>query len=202
MARYKISPYRDLVDAYLRFVLVHPKPRYVWGQLNAAYESSAAQFTDSWALTLSVVVESFVNNEFAEMGKPSDEVKALVDEAKQYIDGNPAWSDEFKKRLKGTIGGMKNTRIGDRLLILADKGAIEPTASQRWSRIRNGTAHNYQGQKQQLNQFQEDLDSLETLFYHVFFHAIGYSGPSTDYSALGYPTKSYPLQQTPDEPSQ
>ena len=188
----EIAPYRDMIDAYLRFVMSHPDPRFVWGQLNAVYESSTKQFIDSWVLTLSVVIESFVNSEFPLLGAPTADTITLVDEALALIQEHPTWPSRFKDRAQGSLRSMKQIRIQDRLRALADEKAIAASATKHWVDVRNGTAHGYQSGSLKEEKLRVGLANLEVMFYHIFFHAIGYSGPFTDYSARGWPARDYP----------
>lgn len=188
----EITPYRDMIDAYLRFTMIHLNPRFLWGQLNAVYESSTNQFIDSWVLTLSVVIESFVNNEFPELGAAPAQTIALVDEALALIQEHPTWPPKFKNRLNGSVGGIKSTRINDRLHILVRENAIDISAPDHWRDVRNMTAHGYQSSRGKEEKMRDGLAHLEVMFYHIFFRAIGYIGPFTDYSSRGWPTRDYP----------
>ena len=189
----EITPYRDMIDAYVRFALIHPNPRFLWGQLNAVYEASTNQFIDSWVLTLSVVIESFVNSEFPELGAPTPETLALVDEAIALLQAHSAWPSNFKNRLKGSLSGIKRARIEDRLRSLADEKEIATSAPKHWKDVRNMTAHSYQSHLVNSEKLNEGLGHLEVMFSHAFFRAIGYTGPFSDYSSRGWPARSYPL---------
>ena len=186
-----------LADAYLRFALVHDNPRFLWAQINAVYESSAARFTDAWALTLSVVIESFVNSEFKDIAEPTDLERAWVDEALKHLGEWEAparfdeFADRFKERAKGSLSGIKSARVDDRLRALEQSGAITIGLTKAWKDIRNGTAHNYQNTSSD-GKFRSNLYALQLLFNQVLFHAIGYRGPYCDFTAPEWPAKIYP----------
>lgn len=189
LPKHHSKPHADLVDAYLRFVLAHDNPRFVWAQLNAVYKASAARFTDAWALTLSVVIESFVNSEFEHLATPSDLEKEWVEEAIAHLySWKPpaqfaALDARFKERAKGSLSGLKQARINDRLRALQDAKAIAPGATKAWTKIRNGTAHEYQGGAIKFDEFRAHLAALQVLFNHIFFHAMGYRGPYCDHNS-------------------
>ena len=77
-------------------------------------------------------------------------------------------AERFKKRASGSLSGIKNARINDRLRALENEGAIPLGATKAWTEIRNGTAHGYQGGKIRDDKFRKYQAVIQVLFYHVF----------------------------------
>jgi hypothetical protein len=184
--------HRNLFEKYLKHVidygeLSHP----LWAQLNAVYEASDGMFTDAYALTLTVAIESFLRMEFSALGKPSENELKLIKAAMKHLkkwDGDTA----MKERIMGSIGTFKTPRAGDRLRVLIHTKAITEEELISWTRLRNRSAHDYQNNELPTQDFKHHLKKVEVLFYHLIFHAIGYKGLYVDYSAPGWITKQYP----------
>lgn len=187
--RVTAEPYRKLFERFLSYTLPYQKRQHpLWGQLNAVYESSAGAFINSQALTLVVAIESVLSSEFASLGKPSSkELKDIVAAIKYWDkwDGSP----ELKKRIKGSVESVKQSRAGDKMRVLAKKGAITAEAAKAWQKLRNASVHAYQHPS---NKLRKTLGTVRTLFYEIVFFAIGYRGYYHDYGTLGWPLRHYP----------
>jgi len=183
------EPYRKLFYKYLAYTLPYKKRQHpLWGQLNAAYEASAGTFINSQALTLAVAIESILGSEFPELGKPSTTECKEIDTAIKYWD---AWNGgaDLKKRIEGSIRPLKQSRAGDKMRVLAKRGAITAEAAKAWQKLRNANVHAYQHPSGHLRPL---LSIVQTLFYQLVFYAIGYRGYYRDYSTLGWPLRQYP----------
>lgn len=138
------EPYRKLFDRFLTYTLPYKKRQHpLWGQLNALYESSAGTFINSQALTLAVAIESIIGTEFPDLGKPSSAECKEIDAAIKYLD---AWNctPDLKKRIEGSIRPLKQSRAGDKMRVLATRGAITEEAAKAWNKLRNANVHAYQ----------------------------------------------------------
>jgi len=183
------EPYRKLFDKYLAYTLPYKKRQHpLWGQLNAAYEASAGTFINSQALTLAVAIESILGSEFPDLGKPSTTECEEIDAAIKYWD---AWNGTpgLKERIEGSIRQLKQSRAGDKMRVLAKRGAITAEAAKAWQKLRNANVHAYQRPSGHLRQL---LSIVQTLFYQLVFYAIGYRGCYHDYGTLGWPLRQYP----------
>ncbi len=186
------EPYRKLFARYLAHVLPYEwKHHPLWGQLNAVHEAGSGTFIDSQALTLAVAIESILGSEFPELGKPSRMEVKHIDEALVYWDtwaGNP----DLKKRIKGSISQFKQSRAGDKLRVLSERGAITAEATRSWQKLRNANTHAYRRHALEPEEFRHLLSVSRILFYQLIFCAIGYRGPYQDYNAVGWPLRQYP----------
>jgi hypothetical protein len=183
------EPYRKLFDKFLTYTLPYEKRQHpLWGQLNATYESSAGTFINSQALTLAVAIESILVSEFPDLGKPSS---AECDEIEAAIKYWAAWNGtpDLKKRIEGSIKSLKQSRAGDKMTVLAKRGAITAKAAKAWQKLRNSNVHAYQRPSGHLRQ---SLNVVQTLFYQLIFYAIGYRGYYQDYGSTGWPRRYYP----------
>ena len=186
------EPYRKLFLPYFSHILSYDEQRHpLWAQLNAVYEASAGTFIDAQALTLAVAIESILGSEFADIGKPSAQDIERVKEALAYWDD---WEGDktFKQRVKGSVSQIKSVRAGDKMKELAARGAISSKSLKAWQRLRNANAHNYQNNSLKPEEFHELLGVVQTLFYQLIFHAIGYRGVYRDYGSEGWPLRRYP----------
>jgi hypothetical protein len=187
--KHTTEPYRKLFHKYLVYTLPYKKRQHpLWGQLNAAYEASAGTFINSQALTLAVAIESILGSEFPGLGKPSTTECKKIDTAIKYWD---AWNGgaDLKKRIEGSIRQLKQSRAGDKMRVLAKRGAITAEAAKAWHKLRNANVHAYQRPSGHLRQL---LGIVQTLFYQLVFYAIGYHGHYHDYGTLGWPLRQYP----------
>ena len=186
------EPYRKLFSHYFSHVLPYEKERHpLWTQLNAVYEASAGTFIDAQALTLAVVIESILGSEFANLGRPSERDIEHVDQALEYWE---EWNgdERFKRRVEGAVRQFKSARAGDKMKELAEKGAVSSKALKAWQKLRNANAHNYQTNSLKPEEFREMLGVVQTLFYQLIFHAIGYRGLYRDYGSKEWPLRKYP----------
>jgi hypothetical protein len=166
--------------------IVHLHP--LWGQLNAVYEASAGTFINSQALTLAVAIESILGSEFPDLGKPSTTECKEIDSAVKFWN---TWNGTtaLKERIKGAIKPLKQARAGDKMRVLAERGAITAEAAKAWQTLRNANVHAYQRPSRQLRRL---LSIVQILFYQLVFCTIGYRGYYNDYSTPGWPCRKYP----------
>lgn len=158
------------------------------GQLAAIREASAAQYIDAQALTLTAVVESLLLNDVkVRVKRPALRDIARLTSWIETWQGSP----ELKSRVLGTVAQLRSVRASDVLRALMKKGVVSKRQMEAWQRLRNLSSHQYQS-KSSSSRLRDDLPVVQVLFYHLVFHVIGYAGPYTDYSAIGWPTRQYP----------
>ena len=184
--------YSRLFEQFLKHTLQdNRETSQLWGWLDAVYEASSAPFADAEALTLSVVIESLLANEFPDLGCPSKQDEEWI---RNFIAFLASWDgpQALKSRIKGAVGNFCHPSASDRLHELASKGAITNKQRKAWQELRHPIAHSYQSPGIPAPRFHELLMDCRVLFYHLVFCAIGYKGIYTDYRMSDWPTKSYP----------
>jgi hypothetical protein len=185
-----------LFEKYFKYIINYDQPLHpIWAQLNAVYEASNSIFIDAQALTLTVAIESFISSEFSHLGKLIENEEKSVNDALAYID---TWdnSTEIKNRIKGSIAEMRKSRVGDKMRALKKAGAVNNAQVKGWRILRNKSSHAYQAHNSSNSEFVELVFQMNVLFYHLIFYAIGYEGPYTDVSELGFPSKHYPFHDS------
>ncbi len=186
------EPYRKLFERYLTHCLAFEERRHpLWAQLNAIYEASAASFIDAQALTLAVSIESILGREFPDLGHPSDAERRAVDEGAAFL---KTWNGDkvLKERMIGSIKALKSARVGDKMRVLAEQGAITKETAKAWQKLRNVNTHTYQTHGLSPDEFRNLLSVVQTLFSQLIFHTLGYKGIYNDYSVPDWPLKRYP----------
>lgn len=193
--KYTATFHKRLFHKYLQYTIEHQKTRHpIWGQLNAIYEAASASFIDAEALTLSVAIESMLLSEFSDIGYPSRKEKDSIDELLAYLQ-NWNGNEDIKGRVKSMVGNLKKPSATDRMYKLEKKGAINENQIKSWKNLRHPSVHRYLASGKPTPEFRQLIDECKLLFYHLIFHAIGYEGPYTDFSSIGWPLKKYPGNQ-------
>jgi hypothetical protein len=188
-----VAHHRRLFDRFLKHTLSYPKRRHpLWGKLNAVYEASAGTFIDAKALTLTVAIESLLENEFSELGKPSKREQRDIRNAIAYM---KEWNGpkRAKDRIGGSLSQLLRSRALDKLRELATRGAISEDEWKAWQALRNPSTHLYQSPHDSTESFIHLIEKVEVLFYHLIFYAIGYKGLYMDISLPDWPIRLYPL---------
>jgi hypothetical protein len=96
---------------------------------------------------------------------------------------------DLKERIKGSVEQLKQSRAGDKMMVLAKRGAITAEGAKAWQELRNISVHAYQHPSSHLR---KTLGTVRTLFYELVFCAIGYRGYYHDYGTPGWPLRQYP----------
>lgn len=159
------------------------------GQLAAIREASAARYIDAYALTLAVAVESLLFSDVkVRVQRPTKDQVARLSE---WIRG---WrgSGQLKARALGAVASLGSIRAGDVLRSLKKKAVVTAEQYEAWQKLRNRSTHEYQLMRGDPDQLRKLIPHVQVMFYRLVFHAIGYRGPFTDYSAPEWPVKVYP----------
>ena len=180
----------EMFTRYLEFILLYTKDRYhpisvaIYRNLRAS-----ALSVDSEALWLPVSIETVIEQCFQHLGHPEQSVLKNLEEAIKHIEkwmGEPAIITRIVKAIK--LWGGQNTR--EALNQLVQMGVISELQLTAWNRVRHRMAHG-----RQISNLLEELPELCDLIYiallRLLFEAIGYSGPYTDRSRVGWPTIEY-----------
>ena len=95
---------------------------------------------------------------------------------------------------------MANEPPPVRMYLLIPTGHADAEHIRAWKKLRNKFVHPRQIDLKKLNdnQLQElvhMIHKVTVLMYHIVFYLIGYNGKFSDYSSLGFPERSYPLNE-------
>ncbi|MBB3956306.1 MULTISPECIES: hypothetical protein [Novosphingobium] len=166
--------------------------------LHGAYEATANSI-NARAVGLCVAVEAVASLIKIEGdGTQDKEVKEFQTSIRSWLEAQTELPASIAKRAKGLIGTMGTKRPQDILHALALKGLVEKDYIDAWSDLRNRHVHPKLKDlaKPAPTQMQPLFDKIlrvEVLLHQMTFHLIGYQGCFTDYGALGFPIREYPL---------
>jgi hypothetical protein len=181
-----------LFDCYLTNALdndadyFHPLSSAVFSVI----ESGRASL-DTEALTLSTSIEAILKEQMADLFKPPASLSKNIRIAQDIIKASLDLDNAFQRRLEGAFGSMKKLRANDILHNLKNHGLIDDALVDIYGPIRNGSAHGDKMSGGDLQDYINKLHSVLVLFYHLVFLSIKYEGPYSDYSAYGFPEKTF-----------
>lgn len=182
----------NLFELYLKYVCLNrelPFHRVSAEVLSVAKLSDAS--VEAIALSSVVAVEALLDQFYSDTGNPTDETKREIGLLINYLE---AWDGNalLVGRAKGSISQMKSARPGDRLRALVKAGLVSEAKVAAWVKLRNSVAHGDWSGVKQLQEFLDRIGDVQSLFYQLIAHLIGYSGPLTDWGARGWPDAMYP----------
>jgi len=181
-----------LFDCYLNNSLgndtdyFHPLSSAVFSVI----ESGRASL-DIEALSLSTSIEAILKEQMGDLFKPPESLFENIRIAQDIIKASLDLDNAFQRRLEGTFGSMKKLRAIDILHNLKNHGLIDDELVDIYGPIRNGSAHGDKMSGGDLQDYINKLHSVLVLFYHLVFLSIKYEGPYADYSAYGFPEKTF-----------
>lgn len=148
---------------------------------------------DTVALLVSVAVESILGEEpFKELGKPSTGVLELFKQMIAHIKTAASFEPGFIKRVTDVIGGMKSSRVKDKLQALVAAAVIDEKDRKAWNETRNKAAHgSFEIDPAELQELIDVVYRLSALVYKLVFLRIGYRGQFTDYGVHNWPTRQF-----------
>jgi hypothetical protein len=180
-----------LFAKYLEYVLPHPESR--WHPLSEDVHvvvTGDAGSLDAGLLALSVSVEGALVVGFPNLATPDDRLRQQIAAATKLVCDSDL-DGSFKQRLKGSLAAMNTPRAKDKLRALVDVGLIRKDLMDSWASIRNSTVHASDIDPAEINELYGCYQSALTLFNELVILIIGYTGQYTDYSALGWPRRSF-----------
>lgn len=181
-----------LFDRYLEHVLANETDyRHPISQENYAVIESGKASLDVEALTLSVSIESLLREELNSFYQASPALTKNICVAKELVEESKILDEDFKKRIIGSLSGMKNARAKDILFALRDIGLIDEALIRIYGSLRNKSAHGAKGSGGDVQNYFNQVSALQVLFFQLVFLVIDYSGEYTDYGTYGYPTKQF-----------
>jgi hypothetical protein len=151
-------------------------------------------WVETVVLLLCVAVERLLNeDDFAQLGKPADEVRAEVDQVLAAA-AKLELSKSMKNRVLGALNGFKTTSPADRLNTLIVAGVLVEDDRKTWKTSRNASAHgSFEIAPEERQRVIDNAFRLLTMIYKMAFFCIGYSGPYTNFSVRSWPTADFDL---------
>ena len=163
-----------LFQQYLAYLEPYHEPRYHPTSLNVVQVLRAsAQSIEAEALALGVGIESLLNRDYPECGRPSIADRDEIERLEQHI-ADATLTDQIKKRALGAISRLKTTSAGTCLRqMLGHGGHVTADLIEAWTKIRNATAHG----EEIAEPFEEIVnlcDKAYVLFNVLIFNRIGF----------------------------
>ena len=147
-------------------------------------------------LVVGVSIEALLNEEFEEFEEVEPELLNEVEIAFKLIDSMHDVREGTRKRLIGSMGGMKKARPKDKLIKLQELGLITISELKDWEKLRNKSAHgSLRIDPQQWKLLLKQVFTVTTLAYKLAFLRIGYFGQYTDYGSRGWHTAWFPAKE-------
>lgn len=182
-----------LLDCYFKYSL-QDQPNGDFGFISQAmhplYNLGEASL-DAIALLICVAIESVVQHEFKEFGKPNPSMLANLQVIQSTIKDLDI-AEAAKTRTMGSLSGWKDSRITDKLFDLRERGKVSNDDITNWKSLRNKAAHgNLHGSNKSYQELLDGVYKASTFLHKLVFLAIGYKGKFTDYSVHGWPEKDF-----------
>jgi len=188
--------WRMFVD-YFRHVHANAEPSWhpISRHVGSAIESTAASL-DAEVLALAVAVEGLVGECFPNLAPVSAEFLTELDMVETAL-AAVQLTDQTRKRVKGTIGQMRMPRNSDLVRAFVANNRLPNGLIKSWSSLRNTSAHGGGDGGREIERTLRLRSEVLSLLYSIVFAAINYTGPRTDYSLPGWPTRAWPIPQPP-----
>ena len=145
----------------------------------------AARQLEMSSLVLSVAVEGIVGL-LQGKGLADKDLVRDVETALEVATG-AEFPASLKQRILGSIGAMKQLRAQDYLKPLVKAGVIPIGHVDAWQRLRHSSAHADAYEGDWIGPTVRRSSVVLALYYRLVFMLIGYRGPYTDYSQIGWP---------------
>lgn len=178
----------ELFCRYLAYVAKYDEERYHPLSVLIRKAVRAAEGTiEEEALALSVAIEGVLHHGFEHLGEAEADVVAAVKKLEALLEQHfkPSALD---KRLDGFLKAVTRPSSRTALHNLQKPGVVTEEQVNAWERLRHVAAH---GKEYSLpfREVYELTQQLRVLLNLLVFEIIGYSGPYTDYGAIGWPTR-------------
>jgi hypothetical protein len=165
-----------LFQQYLAYLEPYHEPRYHPTSLNVVQVLRAsAQSIEAEALALGVGIESLLNRDYPECGRPSIADRDEIERLEQFI-ADATLTDQIKKRALGAISRLKSTSAGTCLRQMLGHGDhVTTDLIEAWTKIRNATAHGDEI-SEPFEGIMRLCDKAYILFCVLIFNRIKYTG--------------------------
>ncbi len=163
----------------------HPLSRQINSLLNASGASMEGQL-----LTMSVAIEGLISGYFDSVKDKNNISKELVKKMLEVLLKSKLLSADQYKRTEGVTKILLSSNVSDNLRKMQSIGLIEEPMIKVWKDIRNKAAHGTL-ECSDIEKCYDAQRKMTVLFYHLIFLVIGYHGPYTDYSEIGFPIKQF-----------
>ena len=181
-----------LFDTYFKYISLNAEhPQHPLSVLLRSVLESGKASLDVEALTLSVSIESLLNENLMSQYIVTKELENNLKNAKALIKSSAGLDAEFKNRMYGMIGSMKKARAKDVLFILRDNGCLDKELIDTYGNLRNKSTHGNQTSGADIQNYFNQTSAVLVLFYQLIFLVIGYIGEYTDYGTYNYPTNKF-----------
>jgi hypothetical protein len=176
-----------LFQHYLAYIQQYSEPRYHPTSVNVLQVLRASTLSiEAEALALSVAIESLLNRDYADCGKPTADDCTQVELLEQLINDSTLL-DHIKRRALGAVSRLKSTNAGSCLRqMVAHTDHLSTDLIAAWEKIRNATAHGREIE----GPYEEILrlcDKAYVLFAILIFNRIGYTGEYKNAGVTGRP---------------
>ena len=184
-------PVWNLFGKYLDFVLKHDQPKWhpLSENIHLAVMADGGSL-ESRLIGLSIAIEGVVKIGFPAVAHPDATLLAQVSAASELI-AESSLEDSFKKRVAGVFGAMQHPRAKDKLLEFVEAGIIRPELVKAWSGMRNSAVHASGLDPAEIRTVYKEYQIAVTLLNELVMLLIGYQGPYTDYSVVGWPQRDW-----------
>lgn len=184
-------PVWNLFGKYLEFVLKHDQPQWhpVSENIHLAVMSDGGSL-ESQLIGLAIAIEGVVKIGFPAIADPDAPLLAQITAASKLI-AESSLDDSFKRRVAGVFGGMEHPRAKDKLLAFVETGIIRSELVKAWSGMRNSAVHASGLDPAEIRTVYKEYQTAVTLLNELVMLLIGYQGPYTDYSVVGWPQRDW-----------
>lgn len=189
-----------LFQQYLTYLEPYHEPRYHPMSVNVLQVLRAsAQSLEAEALALGVGIESLLNRDYPDCGRPSTADRDEIERLEQLI-ADATLTGQIKKRALGAISRLKSTSAGTCLRRMLDQGGhVTTDLIEAWTKIRNATAHGDEI-SEPFEGIMRLCDKAYVLFCVLIFNRIGYVGEYKNRAAQGWPEVKFSPFWPPGSP--
>jgi hypothetical protein len=182
-----------LFSDYFRYAFAYEGEGWhpVSEHIGSAIESSSASL-GSEILALSVAVEGIAGIVCSASGAEDASLLEDLDRVAAALE-NVEMSQTTRNRITGSLGSMRRPRNSDFLRAFVAGSGLPISLFSSWGRLRHAAAHGASLHGREIEEVIALRNQVTMLMYSLVFNAIGYSGPRTDYSLVGWPEANWPI---------
>jgi hypothetical protein len=172
----------------------HPISKHI----GSTVESTAASL-DAEVLALAVSVEGLVGESFPNLAPVNQAFLTELDSIQNSLRAI-VLEGSTRNRVEGSLNAMRRARNSDLLRAFLNAYRMPAGLYDSWSRLRNTSAHGGGAGDRDIETTLRLKNEVLSLLYSIVFAAVNYTGPRTDYSLPGWPTRAWPIPQPPAAP--